>query len=122
MRKSLVTLASNGRSLMHTIRNNCGYEFVKLCLRYTARDPRLRSYVWWWTSEQSLSNNCGELTGQQIKNIFKYTTFANAHLNRNYLLQKRNSQQRYSVDVNVDPKHHPLGIQQFFTAKELNFF
>ena len=28
---------------MHTIRINCGYEFVKLCLRYTARDPRLRS-------------------------------------------------------------------------------
>lgn len=52
---------------MHTIRNNCVYEFVKLCLRYTARDPRLRSDVW---SENS-RNNCGELTGGHIKSIFK---------------------------------------------------
>lgn len=67
MQKSLVTLRLKRRSLMHTIRNNCVYEFVKLCLRYTARDPRLRSDVW---SENS-RNNCGELTGGHIKSIFK---------------------------------------------------
>ncbi|KAG4076894.1 hypothetical protein HA402_015881 [Bradysia odoriphaga] len=59
---------------MHTIRNNCIYEFVKLCLRYTARDPRLRSDVW---SENS-RNNCGELTGGHIRSIFKSIFLANA--------------------------------------------
>lgn len=57
------------RLLMHKIRHNCINEFVKLCLRYTARDPRLRTIG---AQTQNSRNNYGaELTGGHDKFIFK---------------------------------------------------
>lgn len=92
---------------MHTIRNNCGYEFVKLCLRYTARDPRLRSYVWWLTAETSLSNNCGELMGGQIRTNY---ILANAQLKQ----QTASKSLSFNEDL--------IEIKNFFNRKEFNFF
>lgn len=94
MRKSLVTLASNGRSLMHTIRNNCGYEFVKLCLRYTARDPRLRSSVW-----SSATENPRVQSGEVVDGV------------RNFIERL----------VNLSVPTIKRGAQQHFNQKELSF-
>lgn len=125
MQISLVTLrALRRRSLMHTIRNNCVYEFVKLSLRYTARDPRLRSDVW---SENS-RNNCGELTGGHIKSIFKtiflataqrkpIQTGSGASVNQQSQLQQQHQEhhQLYSVKDIVE-------IVRFCNRKELSFY
>lgn len=93
---------------MHTIRNNCVYEFVKLCLRYTARDPRLRSDVW---SENS-RNNCGEFTGGHIKSIFK-SILANA--------QRKLIQTGFSFTVSQRVKDIVV-IQHLYNRKELSFY
>lgn len=109
MQKSLVTLrALKRRSLMH-IRHNSVYEFVKLCLRYTARDPRLRSDVW---SENS-RNNCGELTGGHIKSIFKLI-LADA---------QRKPIQTGFVCVNISQRVKDIvETQHLYNRKELNFY
>lgn len=59
MKRQLVELILTSRSLMHKIRTNCCYESVELCLRYTAKDPRLRFNEW-------TVNSCGELTGGEF--------------------------------------------------------
>lgn len=110
MQKGLVTLrAQKRRSLMHTIRNNCVYEFVKLCLRYTARDPRLRSDVW---SENS-RNNCGELTGGHIKSIFKLI-LADA--------QRKLIQTGFGCVIVSERVKDIVEIQHLYNRKELSFY
>ncbi len=108
------------RSLMHTIRNNSVYEFVKLCLRYTARDPRLRSDVW---SENS-RNNCGELTGGHIKSIFKSIFLANAQskpiqsgfVASVFVNKQQQQQQQQQRSKNI------VEIEQLYNRKELSFY
>lgn len=66
------------RLLMHTIRHHTPrksiYELVKLCLRYTARDPRLRIDVW----TENSHNISGELTGGHGESIFNFSNLATA--------------------------------------------
>lgn len=97
------------RSLMHTIRNNCVYEFVKLCLRYTARDPRLRSDVW---SENS-RNICGDLTGGHIKSIFKLI-LADA--------QRKPIQTGLACVIVSERVKDIVEIRRLYNRKELSFY
>lgn len=94
---------------MHAIRNNCVYEFVKLCLRYTARDPRLRSDVW---SENS-RNNCGELTGGHIKSIFKFILAD---------VQREPIQTGFVYDIVSQRVKNIVEYQHLYNRKELSFY
>lgn len=102
MHKSVVTLR-------RSFRNSCVYEFVKLCLRYTARDPRLRSDVW---SENS-RNNCGELTGGHIKSIFKLI-LADA--------QRKLIQTGFACVIVSQRVKDIVEIQHLYNRKELSFY
>lgn len=59
---------------MHKIRHNCVNEFVKLCLRYTARDPRLRTIDAQTKYQNNNKHGAKEIVvvGGQAKFIFKY--------------------------------------------------
>lgn len=109
---------------MHTIRNNCGYEFVKLCLRYTARDPRLRSYVWWWTAENNSSHrrsiccyrHCGEPKGGAAISLI------NVILANEQSSNIPNQIERDSTIVPQTAAKNLIEIQRLFNRKEHSFF
>lgn len=67
--ETTVSVINRIRLLMHEIRTNCTFDkSVKLCLRYTARDPRLRF------NSLRTQNNCGELTGGAL-HVFSSSSF-----------------------------------------------